>query len=580
MLKFLKKKKNRIILLTILMFGILFSAGISNFMNFPGGLNSVENDNEIDTIEKDNTQLLKTSQLDDFQGNGTEVNIELQESIIDTTPKSFANLDNSNSFTEPSPIFSGFNTSFANITVEDIYAPNKTLQIETDGLGDGFESYFLGEYYVSFKTKGSGYIEDISMFIKNATATASNITIKLYNATENVGIPYPDTDLGLIVSETQLPLSQTYFWYTFSDIHAFYNSSNSYDQTFFFRVEKVNGGSLYWDWYSDGSDADETYVYDGALSLETFGAFTIDLKYNLSISTDNHNPKPTDINLEINGLDVNNIGSNNEGYLDTTQGLLQDLSGDIQFDITADWWDVSCNVTSVQINYTKSDINVNSTYLIPDKDSNVQWNVDAGTLNYFDSRINHTNNINFTVPSDWPDGNIKVYDDILEKTQLSMQDLGNGLREVMVIDGGNGINWYLTVNTTNLLDDVITEVNSVETQVMNYTNGIDLFASFGETIHNGTIDLDIYSPTPQYLNHTSTLVVSSSLSLYFSPRSVISFRTAIRCNALMVTPSRENEVTPIWDWIICLADFGSPSFPIELKKPAANKVVNPPSTAS
>ena len=35
-------------------------------------------------------------------------------------------------------------------------------------------------------------------------------------------------------------------------------------------------------------------------------------------------------------------------------------------------------------------------------------------------------------------------------------DLGNGLREVMVIDGGNGTNWYLTATTTNLLDDVIT----------------------------------------------------------------------------------------------------------------------------
>ncbi|MBY9006848.1 MAG: hypothetical protein KGD63_08825, partial [Candidatus Lokiarchaeota archaeon] len=115
MLKSLKKKKNRIILLTILVFSIIFSAGVSNFVQYPGGMNSVEKDNETDVIDKDNTSILKTSQLDDFEGNGTEVNIALQESLVDTTTKNFGNLDASNSFTEPSPIFSGFNTTFTNI---------------------------------------------------------------------------------------------------------------------------------------------------------------------------------------------------------------------------------------------------------------------------------------------------------------------------------------------------------------------------------------------------------------------------------------------------------------------------------
>ncbi|MBY9005153.1 MAG: hypothetical protein KGD63_00155, partial [Candidatus Lokiarchaeota archaeon] len=314
-------------------------------MNKSGGLNSVENDNEIDTIEKDNTQLLKTSQLDDFQGNGTEVNIELQESLINTTTKNFTNLDTLNTFTEPSPIFSGFNTSFVNITVENIVATNKSITIEDDVTGSG-ETIFI-MYAASFQVRGSCYIENVSVFLRNDNdALAGSVRFNIYNSSwqfESASYrSYPDSNYTAQESIRKTIPDNHQDWFDFTDIHTYLDVSKTDNNTFFVVLLEDVDKDTYWEYKADisGTDPDEseTYMQSGSIwILIDKGGLNpqVDLLLKCDFSLNDNSPRPSDINLEINELEVNNIDNNNEGYLETTQSILQDLSGDIQFNITA-----------------------------------------------------------------------------------------------------------------------------------------------------------------------------------------------------------------------------------------------------
>lgn len=476
-------------------------------------MNSVDNENKTDLIDDDNINRLKTAQLADFTGYGTEVDITLQESIIDTTTKNFLNISDSNSFTEASPMIVGFNTSYTNIAVNNIVAPNKTLIVEEDYSGQVLLS---SVHYTSFQVLKSCWLEDVSVEIYTSGAINETFNFDVYGAMwDGSYIKYDiskdltgaGSDLGQLVND-----STSRFWYNLTNLHQYLNVDNTYQNTFFIRVSASNSQGFWtYESQSNHGSADDTISWNVALGTPLSNT---DLTLKVNVSLNDNTPSPSDINLQIEDIPVNDLGLSNSGYFETTQGLLEDLSGNLQFDITADWWDVSCDITAVQINYTKSDINIDSSYLIPNGASPVQWIVDAGAINYFDSRIDHTNTINFTVPSYWQDGNINVFNDTEEKTSLVFQDLGSGLKNVMVLDGGNGTNWYLTATTPNLLDDLITSVGGTPYSTMNYTNVIDFTANFIETVYDGTINLTVYSPSPHYINHTQTFNILSPESSF------------------------------------------------------------------
>ncbi|MFX1480455.1 MAG: hypothetical protein ACFFCI_20355, partial [Promethearchaeota archaeon] len=101
-----------------------------------------------------------------YSNTGENVSIGIHQSVVNTTLRQFSNLDTNNRFKEICPTVNNFNSSFTNITINNIYAPNKTIIIEDDTQGVGLEQYFLGEYYTSFQTRGFGYLQNISILIK------------------------------------------------------------------------------------------------------------------------------------------------------------------------------------------------------------------------------------------------------------------------------------------------------------------------------------------------------------------------------------------------------------------------------
>ena len=498
-------KTKRIVLLLLFSLG-MFTSTLGKLLILGSNNKVYEENNEVLKEEYDfNEPLLKLSEPIDFDGNGEQMNVTLHQSLINTSTIGFANLDISNSFSEPFPNFNGYSTSFINTTIENIYAPNKTLNIEDSPTAASFIS---DPHYTSFEVKGDCYLESISVKIERPIAGGCWFYIDLYNAQESGGYIKWNTD------QTGAPyLDQYYndtgsaFWYNVTNIHHFLDVSSTYNNTFFILIDTVSGtGRWHFEPESNHGGNDDTIVWFG--DTGPVNNYDMSLIVDLSPNGETNDPYPSDLNLKINNTDVSDI-TNGQGYWNPSDNYYTS-SNQLEFVITSDWYDVSCDITNVQINYTKTDLKANSEFEILQSGDNVQWNVSVtGGLNYFDDRITEFNTINFTIPSIW--NNIKVFNETeIPSIDINKDYIKNGYRYIQVLDAGNGTNWYLTANSTNLLSSINTYVGGVATTLANFSNVIEFNASFSEFVSSGILNLSVYSPNPRYLNHTNLVDVSLS----------------------------------------------------------------------
>ncbi len=511
------KTKRFLVLFLIILTTVVTTININYFnINQTQIIRDSDTDKDTDTpFNNENTPLM-ADYSSSFGRSGEDIDISLHQSLVNTTQGDFTNLDTANILKEACPTDTSFNSSYTNIVVDNINAPNKSIIIEDTLIGAGFEQFFLGEYYVSFTTRGSGYLENISIPIKLVAAGVdANITIKLYNAqNDGFGTPEPNTNQGLIVPKT-LITANTYYWHDFKNVHAFFNSSETYANTFFLRVEKVQGGTVYWDWYSDGADTDETLVYTGALILETSGVNTIDLGLKVAFSPEDHTPKPESINFLINNTAVvDDTVIENKGSW-TSYNVYKNSSGLLYFMLSAEWWDVSCSVTYAQINYTKTDLTATSLFTITGSGQSLDWNCTLGIVNNYISPFKNYE-INFTVPRIWE--NFTAFKGPTDKTtDISLGPNNNGYLDLRIKDAENGLNWYITAQSKNLLKKIHTLVGLSDLITVDYTDTLSFVANFSEIISNGEINLTVYSPAPGYfVNHSdydNTITPGSELSL-------------------------------------------------------------------
>ncbi len=479
-----KKKKQMLVLLLI-----IFVMIITNFNSFFINFNSENSfvSNEFDEKKKLRTADYPTS----FDGSGEQINITLHQSYLNNSFNTALDLSdpNNNSILIPCPKDTFFNSSFTKISTEDIYAPNKTLIVEDDSLGVGFETFFITNGYASFTPKGVGYIENISLLIKLIDIVDhANLTIRLYNSENDGGNIRPLSNLGTIVGVSNVT-SDTYYWHKITNIHTLFNCSETYSDTFFFRVDRI-GGSVYWDWSNDvGSDGiDEMIALDAGESPLLFIGNTIDLPLKIDFVPLNNTPKPSEIELKINNTEVSDeIG--NSGYWLKENQEYSDSDGNLDFELTADWWDVTCNISQVQINYTKTDLRASSEFNIAGSGQIVEWNVTRiGGLNYFGTDFDNYQ-INFTIPATWHNTSIRVFNGSDERTStITKKLLGNGYREIQIPNAGNGTYWFLNATSDNLLASIDTM------DIFNFTDIAHFNATFLTEISDGIINLSVYSP--------------------------------------------------------------------------------------
>jgi len=510
--------KNKRVFLLLLLFLGLIAINLGNNFTFLDLNKNLYDDNEIlrDPVDF-NKLLLKSAEPQDFSGNGEQLNVTLHQSLVNLTEITFLNLDNKNNFNEAYPKFNGYQSSLINITIDNIYAPNKSFIIEDDYTGLDFLT--VNNHYVSFETRGSGFLENLSLYIKrtNIDTGTCDMSIYLYNATQVSGQIRPNSLVHAtpIVDDVAVT-GTTYYWFNATNLHSSFNSEQTYNNTFFLRVQQSGGTeSIIWNgaWDTASPDNnDESLVYESdKQTLETVLGSTIDLTLKVSFSPLNHVPLPSEIGLKINNTDVNDI-SQGKGYWSPTQ-TFSTTQNKINFVLNPEWWDVSCKVTYVQINYTKSDLLANSEFDIFNSGGTVQWNVSVtGGLNYFDSRIPDFNTINFTIPKTWLSNSIQVFNDTTEwlSTDINKDFIKSAYRYVQILNTGNGSNWYLLANSTNLLSSIDTYILGVPSITANFSDIIRFNATFSEIINAGSLNLSIFSPISRHLNHSNIIYMDPS----------------------------------------------------------------------
>ena len=361
----------------------------------------------------------------------------------------------------------------------------------------------------SFIVERNCFLTNISVYLENSD-TPNNATIKmvLYNATWNpinsTFIPggYNINDFRIIAN---FNFSGDDEWYTVKNIKVFLNNSKTENNTWFIGLWDQNEATANARWWyvRDGTGGDNN---DKSISMRWDSFYmiweeiedffeTVDFGLKIGLDFDKNIPKPEDIGLRINNTAV--IGNDNIqgfGNWNSTQSY-SSPSGQLEFVIFSDWWDVSCKISQVQINYIKEDIKATSVYRILGSEQYVEWNISRNDgLNLFDTRLNNYE-INFSIPTFWD--RIHVFNGPINKTDdLLISPNNNGYKSIQVVNAGNGTYWHLTAISENLLSSIDTSVNSVATEIALYSDIVDFKAMFKEFIaqNDGIINLSVYNP--------------------------------------------------------------------------------------
>ncbi|MHA2398439.1 MAG: hypothetical protein ACXADU_06075 [Promethearchaeota archaeon] len=497
-----KHKKNKRILFLFL---ITITISLFNFSNLIWNFNDDLPDSNL-PIEIEFFGGLKTSDYSiNSNGTGGNFNISLHQSLVNTTETEFSNIDNYNTLVEACPKSDpNFNSSYIEIDVDHIIAPNKTIDIESSSSNSILDITSSIAGAAHFISRGNGYIENVSVRLTNIDLT-NNATCQLvlyaYDAGNNRPAGTNQFDEYAILGNFQFPNNTYSQWYTLTGIHQKINNSDTDDNKWFIGLldNSVGGGDMWWDYTrddlnfgGDGLDETDSYLYTGgAWTLyQTIAPATyVDFNVMVDLAPLNNTPTPTQINLTINNKVVSDIDYQSGTWIDTTPQV--NPSGNIDFTISADWWDVSCNITSAQLNYTKTDLKASSEFNIAGSGQIVEWNITRnGGLNYFDTRLDNYQ-INFTIPNTWDENTLNVFNGATPKTLDSTnRSLGNGYREVNVLNAGNGTYWYLIADSANLLSSI----DSLNT--FDFSDIAHFEATFSEGIKDsdGIINLSVYSP--------------------------------------------------------------------------------------
>ncbi|MHA2339727.1 MAG: hypothetical protein ACXACX_20660, partial [Candidatus Hodarchaeales archaeon] len=486
------RKNKRILTLFLLATTIslfTFSQIIWNSNNFFHGA-------ELDTEFEMLNRLKASDYSSSFDSPGENINITLHQSLLNSTDKEFTNLDIANTFLQACPADDTFNSSYVNITVDDISAPNKSLDVETNI--NTFQSLFT-QYYTSFEVPSDGYLTAVEINVDTNFQGSTTFTYDVYAAKYDTAIR-PDTTKDLTgggTLGTKNNDSDTDVWLRLDSLNQLLDVSNTYNNTFFIQISATQAFSQ---WNAD-STSGNTISY----ALPTNPELALDFTLKVELSPLNNTPDPEDIGLQMNNINVTNSGTQGKGYW-TPQSPLGDNDGDLDFQVTAAWWNVSCNVTNVEINYTKTDLYASSEFNIAGSGQAVKWNVTRnGGLNYFDLRFDNFQ-INYSIPEAWDNPSIRVFNGEGDERTSSIikRLLGNDYREVSVPNAGNGTYWFLNATSTNLLDSIDTYLGISPANTFNFTDIARFNATFDKEISDGTINLSVYSPAiiNDKLNHS------------------------------------------------------------------------------
>ncbi|MFX1281968.1 MAG: hypothetical protein ACFFA3_21645, partial [Promethearchaeota archaeon] len=508
-------KKNKRILV------LLFITISMSFLNINQFIWNRDN-SLIDSDSRGDLEFLRELKISDyspsFNNNGENMNITLHQSYLNNSYNTLLNTSdsNSNKFIIPSPTDVNFNSSYTYMYLESIYAPNKSIVIETGT--SGTENIWLGDNYFSFTIEGDSYLENFSLcFDEYYSSDGSDCDIQLQIMTSrwfNSRIEPYTLVSGSTITDT-IPNGTSTVWFNYINKHISLDVSQTYENTFFIRLIQTTATTVARSRYHNENNGafDDSIVYKDELGSLTLKA--TDPSLTMDFAPLNNTPKPSEVNLKIDSYYVSDLDWGS-GFWESYD-VNSSVSGELQYNIYADWFEVTCQLSQVLINFTKHDLRAISEFNIAGTGQIVNWNVTRnGGLNYFDSNFNNYQ-INLTIPDTWDENSIKVFNGSTPKTPDCInRSLGNGYREVNILHAGNGTYWYLTADSSNLLSSIDTYIGSNPATTFNFTNVVHCNATFSEVIGDGSINFSVYSPALINNELNYSIKVDS-----FSPDSVI-----------------------------------------------------------
>ena len=483
------------------------------------GIPSTENDsnNNITPLNDDALELAAYSETTEQTGNNIAITQHqsinnISDPLYEIT--TFDSLQN-RSFEVECPADTDFNSSYTEIKVEDIYAPNVTRIIEDEVTGS---SNFTGRRLVgSFNVYTDSYLVNFStkLYRDGVPGEDSDIRVRIFNSTWLTDHNEPDTMIKLLIDDIgNIQIEDINDWYSnysdYFDPHLL-DPDNTDNNTFYIELYDTGDFTTYWRYKSDGGDPDDMNAYEwdqgnSEWDLITVPPETIDFTLKVDLAPVNNTPAPEDIGMEINGSKVSN-GIDNSGTW-TSNTALPSLNNQLNFTIDAGWWDVTCNITKIQVNYTKTSIYGIANFTATTTENTVYWNVTMSDLiNDFEGKFENPY-INFTIPTHWQ--SVEVWSGGTPKTISTTRPLGTGYNESQVLNAENGNFWFLKARTSNRISEIEgirTYVNDINVDKINYTKTktIEINATFSENIanDNGDFNLSVYNhDLPRYLNHT------------------------------------------------------------------------------
>jgi len=467
-------------------------------------------------IEKDNfnreMDMLRMAYSNTHQGEISKYyNASIQQTYINTSYNT--NLDpndiNNNTFSIKTPN-SGFNLSSTNITISNIIARNKTLDLELDtsvstDLTDDYH------YALSFEIKRTCILYNFSLYFSEIGGDGGPATIRIFitNATpEGAYIKPTGKNIGIFTYYLTIPDNSPGKWYTFN-VNKKLDESMTNNKTFFIYFKQTttykDAKAKYFYQVDDPTNpsTNKSLCYrseDGILwyTFKSVGEPERDITSRVTLSIDqNETPFPSEIDLKINNTNVNNI-TNGAGYIYFNQ-IYKNSPSEFKFNISANWYNVSCKIETVYVNFTRIGFNVTVSFNISLQENLVNWTVSLKEpISQFDR--NFTNYcINFEVPASWYD--FRAYNSTNPSLDISLHDPPiNGFRNVTVFGVWNSTNWFewnLTAHSINLLQSIDPFRADENYRIFNASryNIIKFNATFKRVItgNDGNINLTIYN---------------------------------------------------------------------------------------
>jgi hypothetical protein len=489
------------------MCGLLFGGFLNFNLNF-----NISNTGRLypyfNKITQINLPEVSNGYSSSYNNTGDSINVTLHQSNLETGTPLFEivnasdSTNNTFSTSTPSVTDNKFNSTTSQIFVENITAPDKTLELENDT--DNHNDLSTARYF-SFNIPINCTLDSIKLYLNNTSSlTSSAVAIYLYGSTSGL----PDNFIKQLgTSKTISASAEGYF--TFNNLNTKLNDNDTENNKFYIKVDDVDKDSTRIFGKDDGNgEPDDSDVYYWL--TDHYQKISIDYFANISLKITSDPIKPSDV-----GLKVNNTLFDDVDYGSGKKTISKDFSvlpSQIDYIITTDWWDVSVNITKIIVNYTRTDLKATSSYNIASSNQTIQWNGTLDPFNGFDGNFDNYW-INFTIPKSWENSTAYNASNTIPSENTTLGPLLNGYREFQIYPASNGDNWHITAESANLLNNIKIFLAGDNNTIynVNYTDTIDINATFSDTIWNGNITLNIYSPSyaGNYLNHTYSLNTTS-----------------------------------------------------------------------